>query len=156
MITNELTKPTATSLVLRRTFSAPCDRVFSAWLSPDIMRGFLFHDRDIVELTVDPRVGGSYRISFAAQDGSIWTVGGVYREIITNQRIVCTWTWEEDDPGDVHETLLTLEFHSFGSKTELVFTHTKLRNEESRDDSASGWTEIFDRLGKIISGETSE
>ena len=150
MTTSGLTTAAPTSLVLRRTFSAPVDRVFNAWLTPDIMRVFMLGEcNKILELTADARVGGTYRITFDAPEG-VMTVGGIYREIVPNERIVCTWTWEEDTPEEVHETLLTLEFHPVGSKTELVLTHTNLRNEASRNGHATGWTLIYDGLAAVL------
>jgi uncharacterized protein YndB with AHSA1/START domain len=151
MTASELTKPAPTSLVVRRAFDAPIDRVFDAWLSPDALRRFLIGaEQKVLDVTVDPRVGGSYSITWDTPDGP-WIVGGVYREIVRNERIVCAWTWEEDEETGVHESLLTLEFHALApKKTELVLTHTKLRNEESRDGHAKGWKSIVDKLAEVI------
>ena len=151
MTSTELTTVAPTSLVLRRTFNAPCERVFNAWLTPDVMSAFMIPDgTKLLELTADPRVGGTYRITFGDTPFGVISVGGVYREIVKNERIVFTWTWEEDTPEEVHETLLTLEFHPVGSKTELVLTHTNLRNEESRDGHADGWKSIYDNLAQLL------
>jgi uncharacterized protein YndB with AHSA1/START domain len=151
MTASELTKPAPTSLVVRRTFDAPVDRVFDAWLSPDALRRFLIGaDQKVLDVTVDPRAGGSYSITWDTPDGP-WVVGGVYREVVKNERIVCTWTWVEDEDTGVHESLLTLEFHALSpKKTEFVLTHTKLRNEESRDGHAKGWKSIVDKLAEVI------
>lgn len=146
----ELTKPAPTALVVRRTFNAPVDRVFDAWLSPDAMRAFLVGDAKVLDVTVDPRVGGTYCITWDTPNG-VWYVGGAYKEIVRNARIVCTWAWEEDDPADVQETLLTLEFHSLGpNKTELVLTHVNFRNEESRDGHSKGWSQIVETLAAML------
>jgi len=154
MTASELTTPALTSLVVRRTFNAPVERVFNAWLSPDAMRAFVVDGpQKVLDVKVDPRMGGSYRISWDTPDG-VWYVGGVYREIVKNERIVCTWTWEEDDPAEAHETLLTLEFRSLGpKKTELVLTHTNLRSQESRDGHAAGWKSIVDNLAQQLERE---
>lgn len=150
MTTSALTTPSPTSLVLRRTFDAPCGRVFDAWLSPDVMRIFLVGNAEkLLDVTADPRVGGAYRITWQTENGPM-TVGGIYREIVKNERIVCTWTWEEDDDTEVHESVLTLEFHPHGDKTELVLTHTNLRSEESRNGHAEGWQAILDLLAQTV------
>lgn len=146
----ELTKPAPTSLVVRRTLNASVDRVFDAWLSADALRVILSGASNVLDVTLDPRAGGAYRIKYETPQG-VWYVGGIYKEIVKNERIVCTWTWEEDDPSDVHESLLALEFHSLASKqTELVLTHTKLRNEESRDGHANGWSKIVETLANML------
>jgi uncharacterized protein YndB with AHSA1/START domain len=59
MTASELTKPAPTSLVVRRTFDAPIDLVFDAWLSPDALRRFLTGAQKVLDVTVDPRAGGS-------------------------------------------------------------------------------------------------
>ena len=147
MIATELTKPAPATLVIRRTFDASVDRVFDAWLTPDALRAILTGEKHkAVDATVDPRVGGTYSISWQTAEG-VWNVRGVYREIVKNARIVCTWSWEEDDPNDERDTLLTLEFHRLGAtKTELVLTHTNFSSEESRDNHGEGWTECVNRL----------
>ena len=150
---NELTKPSATSLVLRRTFDAPVERVFAAWLSPDAVRAFMVGDaKAVLDASVDARVGGAYHLTWDTDDGPM-TVRGVYREIVENRRIVCTWVFDEDDPADVVESLLTLEFAPRGEGTELVLTHTNLRHEESRDGHATGWQSIFDKLAAFIASD---
>lgn len=150
MTAAEVTKPAPSSLVVRRTFDAPVDRVFDAWLSPDAMRTFLVGEAKVLEVTVDPRVGGTYRIKWDTP-GGIWYVGGVYKEIVKNERIVCTWSWDEDDPSELHESLLSLEFRALSpKKTELVLTHTNLRDEQSRDAHANGWSQIVENLSKMF------
>jgi uncharacterized protein YndB with AHSA1/START domain len=151
MSVSDLTTPAPTSLVLRRTFNVPVERVFDAWLSPEAMRRFLVGAQPrVLDVKVDPHAGGSYSITWETDEGP-WTVGGVYREIVKNERIVCTWTWEEDDPADARETLLTLEFRALGPKqTEFVLTHTNFSSEQSRDGHATGWTGIVDELAEVM------
>jgi uncharacterized protein YndB with AHSA1/START domain len=147
----ELTKPAPTSLVIRRTFDAPVERVFNAWLTPEALRFMLTGEQNkVLDATVDARAGGSYRITWQTPEG-VWTCGGVYREVVKNERIVCTWTWEEDDPADVQETLLTLEFRPLSdAKTELVLTHTNFRTEASRDSHGEGWSTAVERLAQRL------
>ena len=149
-MSTQLTVASPTTLVLRRTFDAPADRVFSAWLNPDVMREFMVPEGcKLIDLAADPRVGGSYRITFDTPNG-VMTVNGIYREIVRPQRIVCTWTWEEDTKAEEHETMLTLEFNDLGAKTELVLTHANLRNEESREGHTGGWKSIYDNLALVL------
>lgn len=150
MTANELLRSSPTSLELRRVFDATCERVFDAWLSPDAMRIFLGGESvKVIDIAVDPRIGGSYSITWETAQGP-WTVRGTYREIVKNERIVCTWAFDEDDPGGVHESLLRLEFRPLGDKTELVLTHTNLRDEKSRDGHSEGWESSFDKLAQQL------
>jgi uncharacterized protein YndB with AHSA1/START domain len=144
------TTSTVPALVLRRTFDAPRERVFDAWITPESMSQFMGPgDVSATNISVDARVGGRYSITMNTPDGKM-IVGGVYREIRRPERIQCTWVWEEDDPADVHETLLTLEFLERGSKTEVVLTHEQLRNAESRASHEHGWTAILEKFDEVI------
>jgi uncharacterized protein YndB with AHSA1/START domain/predicted enzyme related to lactoylglutathione lyase len=144
------TQPSA-QLVLRRTFDAPRERVFAAWTDPQSVMQFLGPaDNAVKEANVDFRTGGRYRFTMIGEDGADWFVGGVYREIVAPERIVCTWAWEEDDPALERETVLTLEFFERGDRTELVLTHANLRDDVQRDRHEGGWSVILDQLGTLL------
>lgn len=141
-----MTTATDTTLRVSRTYAAPRERVFAAWLNAETMRRFLGpKDVTLGEITTDPRVGGSYSIVMNVAEGP-WTVRGTYLEIVRPERIVFTWVWDEDDAADVHESQVTLDFYEVAGKTELVLTHERLRNVESRDGHQEGWTAILESL----------
>jgi len=142
---------TATGLVLRQTFDAPRERLFEAWTTPAIAKEFLGPSEvKIEEIAMDPRIGGAYRVAFRRPDGELMVARGIYRELRAPERIVCTWAWDEDDPALEKETLLTIEFHERGGKTELVLTHERFRDSEQRDNHEHGWTAILSQLGRTL------
>lgn len=142
---------TATGLVLRWTYDAPRERLFEAWTTPQILKEFFAPgDAKVEDVQIDLRVGGSYRIAIRNPDGELWCVRGVYRELSRPERIVCTWSWEEDDPSLERETLLTLAFFEKGSQTELVLTHELFRDSEQRDNHEAGWTKILAVLPRVV------
>jgi uncharacterized protein YndB with AHSA1/START domain len=73
-------------------------------------------------------------------------VRGEYRDVQRPKRLSMTWRWEEDNPADEYDTLLTLEFLDRGGKTELVLTHEQFATAESRNNHKEGWTAILDQL----------
>jgi uncharacterized protein YndB with AHSA1/START domain len=144
--------PLATEkLVMRRTFGAPPERVFAAWTRPEILREFVAPgDMTVPEATLDVRDGGAYRIVMRKPDGELYIAKGTYREVSPPHKLVCTWTWEEDEPALEHETLLTLEFAPHASGTELVLTHERFRNEESLRGHQDGWTGTLANLASVL------
>jgi uncharacterized protein YndB with AHSA1/START domain len=146
------TKATApTTLCLRRTFAASRDRVFAAWTTPAIAREFMGPgDVRADKIEMDVRVGGSYSITMLKPDGERLIASGIYREVRPPERIVCTWSWEEDDPALARETLLTLEFIERGEATEVVLTHENFRDEQQRDNHREGWTPILEQLAGAL------
>jgi uncharacterized protein YndB with AHSA1/START domain len=134
-------------LTLRRTYKAPRERVFAAWTKPEIAATFLGPGEVTVpEIEMDVRTGGSYSITMLMPDGERMIVTGVYREVVAPERLSMTWRWQEDDPADEYDSLLTLEFNDLGGKTEVVLTHAQLASVESRDRHEGGWTAILDQL----------
>lgn len=63
--------PTARPAVrLQRTIPAPPERVYRAWLDPELMRRWLAPDAlEVTRAEVDERVGGSYRVWQGNADG---------------------------------------------------------------------------------------
>lgn len=135
------------ALVIRRIYDAPRERVYAAWTDPELAARFLGPgDTRAAEIAMDVRPGGSYRIVMISPDGSRMPVGGIYREVRPPQRLVMTWRWEEDDPREERDTLLTLEFLEHDGKTEFILTHELLASLDSRDRHAHGWNLILDEL----------
>jgi uncharacterized protein YndB with AHSA1/START domain len=100
------------------------------------------------EVTTDVRVGGSYRIVMHAPDGEVHRVGGVFREIVPNSKLVYTWAWESTPE---RESLVTVEFKPAGQGTELVLTHQRFADSQARDRHQEGWSGSLDRLGRLLS-----
>lgn len=145
-----MTQPSATAvpaLVLSRVYDASPGQVYAAWTQPEklakVLGAACSHVDDV---TVDPRVGGAYSLVMVKENGERLPVRGTYRDVQPGRRLSMTWTWEEDDPADEQETLLTLDFHDRDGKTELVLTHERFANADSREKHSYGWTAILDEL----------
>ena len=140
-----------TTLVLRHTFDAPIERVYDAWLTPEVLRQFYCPGPNVGTLAeVDARVGGAYRIGMRTEDGEIFISYGIFRELDRPSKIVCTQQWEEDEKSLERETLLTLEFTAKGAQTELTLTHQNFRDEAQRDRHAQGWNGCFVKLEGVL------
>src|SRR5690349_13665514 len=113
----------AESLRLTRVFDAPRALVFRAWTEAEQMkRWFCPQEHWGLEVEVDARVGGAYRIVMKDTDTKQdHIVRGTFREIRAPERLVFTWHWETN-PG-FPETLVTVEFRDVAGKTEITLTH---------------------------------
>lgn len=140
-----------TTLVMKHTFNAPIERVYDAWLTPEIMREFYCPGDTVCPVAeVDARVGGSFRIVIRHTDGEEFVSYGVYRELVRPTKIVCTQQWAEDDRTLERETLLTLEFAPLGAQTELTLTHENFRDAQQRDNHIHGWTACLEKLERVL------
>lgn len=140
------------AIVLRRVYRAPRASVYDAWTNPTVAAKFLGpNDADgVSDVRMDVRTGGSYSIVMHMANGEHWTVGGIYREIVPPAKLVMTWRWQEDDPKDEVETLLTLEFNEHDDGTELILRHEQFTSGKSRDSHEEGWSDILTTLGSIV------
>ena len=140
----------AERLVITRTFKAPVERVYAAWTDAEqIKRWFAPGDMSVPAAEADVRKGGRYRVQMSEGGGdcAFHTTGGVYREVIPNQRLVFTWQWQGSDV----ETLVTLEFKSLSAnETELTLRHEGFDSEDTRDKHGQGWDGCLAKLEAFL------
>jgi uncharacterized protein YndB with AHSA1/START domain len=136
------------SLTLKRRFKAPPAKVFAAWTDPEKVKRWMGPGEVKVVLAEnDVRAGGRYRWLMQAPDGKRHDVGGVYRDIVADQKLVFTWTWKTEPEL---ESLVTVTFKPDGDGTLLTLTHEQFVEESTRDSHQSGWTGALDKLDKFV------
>ncbi|MGE0281398.1 MAG: SRPBCC domain-containing protein [Rhizobiaceae bacterium] len=140
-------------LLIERTFDAPLALVFRVWSDRDHMLGWLGpKDFTCTHLDYDFRVGGKWRACIVSQAyGENW-MGGEFKEIEQNRRIVYTFKWDDDDDAKDYalDTLITVTFAEKEGKTVQSFHQTPFSSVESRDSHVEGWNESFDREQEYI------
>lgn len=144
MDTATATKP---SLTIKRRIKAPPAKVYAAFTEPQtIARWFGPQGVTKVEAETDLRVGGRYRIvGHMANDTH--EVGGVYREIVPNEKLVYTWAWKSTPE---RESVVTLLFNPDGGGTLLTLTHEQFFDDDARDRHNQGWSGALDKLEKLF------
>jgi uncharacterized protein YndB with AHSA1/START domain len=134
------------SLTLTRRISAPPAKVYAAWTDPQKIVHW-FGPSTVragsLQAETDLRVGGRYRISFTMQSGEHSEVGGVYRELVPNERVVFSWAWHSTPE---RESQVTVQLKPDGGGTLLTLTHEQFFDEAARDNHARGWAELLDKL----------
>jgi uncharacterized protein YndB with AHSA1/START domain len=138
------------SLTLKRRLNAAREKVYAAWTDPEKLAQW-FGPSDVkagsLQAEIDLRVGGRYRISFSSAQGEYHEVGGIYREVVPNERLVFSWAWHSTPE---RESLVTVALKSDGDGTLLTFHHEHFLDEAARDNHERGWTELFVKLEKYL------
>jgi uncharacterized protein YndB with AHSA1/START domain len=77
-------------------------------------------------------------------------MGGIYQEIIPNEKLVFTHAWDHEDGKVGHETLITVTFADKEGKTLVNFHQATFESKESRDGHEEGWTMFLDHLAEYL------
>ena len=82
-----------------------------------------------------------------ALDGEHHQVGGVYRGVVPNERLVFTWAWHTMKE---RESLVTVTIKRDGDGSILTLLHEKFFDEAARDGHQRGWSGSLDKLEKLF------
>lgn len=143
-----LTKP---SLTLKRRIKAPPSQVFAAWTDPQKIVHWFGPNETVagsVRAQMDVRAGGKYQMNFRTEDGESHQVGGVYREVVPNSRLVFTWAWHSTPE---RESLVTVTVAADGDGTILTLHHEQFFDQQARDGHERGWTGTLEKLERYFS-----
>lgn len=131
---------------LERIIPAPPDRVYRAWLDPELVARWMNPGTmKVTRAEVDERVGGHYRIWHA--DGSGTELGGFdgeLAELVPGERIVFRWGFvgPARRNGPVFDSVLTVTLRQApGGATHLTLVHERL------DELAAGLPGVADKVG---------
>jgi uncharacterized protein YndB with AHSA1/START domain len=80
-------------------------------------------------------------------NGEEHDVGGVYRDVIPNEKLVFTWAWKSTPE---RESLVTITFKSDGTGTLMTLTHEQFFDEDARDRHNHGWEGSLVKLEKYL------
>jgi uncharacterized protein YndB with AHSA1/START domain len=144
------TDEAAPVLVVRRQIAVPRERVFEAWLDSASLAQWMrpnTFDFTHATVTVDPRVGGGFRIVMEGRtNGLDYEHRGEYLAIEPPSLLSFTWI---SRGTDYQPTVVTVELHERGAGTELVLTHRRLP-PKALDGHRQGWTDIVRLLDETL------
>lgn len=137
-----------TAVSVQRTFEAPPERVFDAWLDPGEISEWMFpaETDDIEAVQVEPHVGGEFAFDVRRDDGVIRHVGR-YLEIDRPERLVFTWGIADDEGED----RVTVEIQTTRTGCDATLTH-ELHPDwvDYADRTADAWTAMLDSLADYL------
>jgi uncharacterized protein YndB with AHSA1/START domain len=142
-------------IVMTRDFAAPRRLVFDAFTKPDLVRRWLLGPPgwSMPVCEIDLRVGGSYRYVWRHEKGQEMGMGGVYKEIVVPERIVCTEKFDESwYPGEAVGTLSLSERDGRTLVTQTVMYDTpEAREAVLKSPMEKGVEAGYKRLEELLS-----
>ena len=158
------TAPARRAFTLTWTLDAPPAEVFRAWTDPDHLQWFYNPNNPVPDepIELDLRVGGAWRQHMVISESTSYVTGGVYREVVPNEKLVFAWGatggWPELDPERLDDSpLVTVLLSGLGGRTELMVTvelPASLSEAEAREwfelGIRDGWRDTVDRLAAAL------
>jgi uncharacterized protein YndB with AHSA1/START domain len=112
--TATVTLPTEEQILITREFDAPKRLVFEAWTTPELVKRWWHAKRgEMTVAEIDLQVGGKWRYAMVTEDGLEVAFHGEYLEILANERIVSTETYEGVPEGVSEEDATTVNTATF-------------------------------------------
>lgn len=141
-------------IVMAREFRAPRNLVFDAWTKPELVRRWLAGPSGwtMTVCTIDLRIGGSYRYEWTHEKGNQMGMGGVYQEIVPNERLVATEKFDESwYPGDAKTTTVLTEKDGITTvETTVTYSSKEARDRVLQSPMDTGVSASYDRLEKLL------
>jgi uncharacterized protein YndB with AHSA1/START domain len=117
------------SLTIKRRIDAPPEKIFGAWTEPEkITRWF------------GP---GQVEVLHAEADA----LSGTYREVVPNEKLVFTWSWQSTPE---RESLVTVLLGVDGGGTLLTLVHQQFFDEAARQQHEHGWNGSMDKFERLV------
>ena len=136
---------------VKRRFDASAERVFDAWLDPQMIGQWMFgpalREEEILRIAVDARVGGSFSFLVRREEQELDHVGQ-YLEIDRPRRLVFTWGIGTTSEA---ESRVTVAIAAQEAGCELTLTHDmhpKWAEYASRTEA--GWSRMLGVLAATL------
>jgi uncharacterized protein YndB with AHSA1/START domain len=151
-----ITTPGDRDIVTERVFDAPRERVFQAYVDPELIPQWWGPRASTTVVDrMDVRVGGDWRFVTRDPEFGETAFRGTYREIDPPAKLEQTFEWE-GLPG--HIVVETATFEDLGGRTKVT-TRSLFHTTEERDGMLSsgmesGLNESYERLDELLAGNS--
>ena len=144
---------TKNTVRLHRVLAAKPEKIYRAFLDPDALARWLPPNGFTGKVHhMDAKVGGTHKMSFTNfTTGSTVKFGGEYRELVPNERLRYTDSFDDANlPGEMQVTV-TLSKVSVG--TELNIVQEGIPDAIPLEACYLGWQESLRNLARLVEPE---
>ena len=159
---NSGSKKVLNELEITRVFDAPRELVWKAWTDPEHFRQW-WGPKDFTcpFCKIDFRIGGKYLFCMRSNKGQEYWSTGTYKEIVSNEKIVFSHSFANENgnivpathygfEGDfLLEMEITVTFREANGKTKMILRQVGMTSSHL-EGMDTGWNESFDKLEKSL------
>jgi uncharacterized protein YndB with AHSA1/START domain len=163
---NDRASASPAEVTITRVFKAPRDLVFRIWTDPAYVAlwwGIDGATNPVCELDVRPR--GRWRIDMRTASGAVYRNGGVYLEVVPNQRLVSTDVsdpqspaWQGSLPPADRRHTVTFEDAPGGTRVTLRIEYQSATDRDffARAGISEGIGQSLDRLARLLGNTAAD
>ena len=152
--TFKVSTPSDLEIQVTRDFPAPRQLVFDAFTQPELVRRWLLGPPGwtMPVCEIDLRVGGAYRYVWQKQGVPDMGMGGIFREIVSPERLVATEKFDEAwYPGEAVDTTVFIDKGEVTGVTITVLYQSKeARDTARRSGMEQGMAAGYNRLEEML------
>ena len=136
---------------VQRVMPAAPEVVFDQWLDPESLEEWMCpRPVRVVDVTVEPRVGGSVRFDVDDSGTSVLITG---RFLAIDRPHLLRFTWSNSNwPDPTTVSVVNVAFAPVGDDQTLMSIEHSLLPPEEFDNFQNGWTLTFDQLAAVLHG----
>ena len=132
------------TLIVRRTIRASAEKLFAAWTEPSQLKCW-WGPQGVrcIDVQLDLRVGGGYRIGNELPDGTVIWIAGEFELIAPPRKLVFSWRIEGTNSAPER---VTVQFEPHEDSTEVIVTHQRIASDDLRERHNQGWIGCLEAL----------
>jgi uncharacterized protein YndB with AHSA1/START domain len=145
--------PAMPTVRIVRDFDAPPEKVFRAWVDPELIVAWLGPKNTAMRLDAwDARTGGNYRYAAERDGEEIATFYGSFHEVRPASRLVQTFTWEGMPDGVSLDTATFEEIEPGRTRVTIlsVVDTMEARDAMIASGMESGVVEGYEKLDDLL------
>ena len=141
---------------LHRVLATKPEKIYRAFLEPDAMAKWLPPNGFVCTVHhLEPKVGGTFKMSFRNfTTGHSHSFGGEYLELVPNQRLHYTDTFDDPNLPGVLKVTVTLKKVLVG--TELSIIQEGIPDAIPVEACYLGWQESLRNLARLVEPEITQ
>ncbi|HEY4444394.1 MAG TPA: SRPBCC family protein [Steroidobacteraceae bacterium] len=141
---------------LHRVLSTKPDKIYRAFIEPDAMAKWLPPNGFTCTVhQMDPKVGGSYRMSFRNfTTGHLHSFGGKYVELVPGERL--SYIDKFEDPNLTGEIRVTVTLRTVSVGTEVNIVQEGLPDVIPVEACYLGWQQSLRNLAELVEPEINQ
>ena len=135
---------------ISRTFQHPVEKVFEAFINPEWIKNWWGPLNVLTfNIEVDLKVGGKYKFGMQKQNGEIFHITGEYKDIIPNQLLIFSSSYE-NLPSPPPESTVIIKFKSLDTRTEVSLIQEFKVAPPDFENRTKSWEMMLGRIEELL------